>query len=184
MPLSDPEASFLDRLRAGDRAAFNEAVRRHKRLVYATARRVLGNHEDADEAAQQAFVRAWTSIGSFRGDAALSSWLVRIALNTSKSLAGRRRQHVALEEAAEPDDPAPASDERVGGAEMNRRVRGAVKGLPPRQREVVQLKIFSELTHREVAEVMGLSEGAVKAHLHQAVANLRRRMTETTAEKR
>ena len=79
-------------------------------------------------------------------------------------------------------DPAERADDGIGRSSARARVRRAVAGLPPRQREVVVLKVFSEMTHREVAAALGLSEGAVKAHLHQAVANLRRRMAVPGAE--
>jgi RNA polymerase sigma-70 factor (ECF subfamily) len=172
------DAELVARHRGGDRAAFDEIVTRHRQAVYRTARAVLGRHEDADEASQLTFVRAWRALDGFRGDAALRTWLVRIAINVSRSLhaaasAGRRDEGREPHELPEPaEDP----DARLGRLELGRQVREAVAGLPPRQREVVSLKIWSEMTYREVAGAMGLSEGAVKAHLHQAVANLRRRM--------
>jgi RNA polymerase sigma-70 factor (ECF subfamily) len=173
-PTAAAEAPFVERLRAGDPAAFAELVAAHKRVVYGIARRLLGTHEDADEAAQIAFVKAWRSVEGFRGDASLRTWLVRIVLNVARSMRQGRRTADDPEERTEPADSTERGDERLRRLERRRRVRRAVARLPRRQREVVVLKVFSELTHREVAGAMGLSEGAVKAHLHQAVANLRR----------
>ena len=170
------EAALVERFRRGEEAALDDIMARHRRPVYLMARRLLGNHEDADEAAQLTFVRAWRSRDRFRGDAALRTWLTRIVLNVAKSMrTGRARvESVELDESlADGADPA---DERLGLEQARQRVRRAVADLPPRQREVVVLKVFSEMTYREVAEVMDLSEGAVKAHLHQAVSNLRRLM--------
>ena len=170
------ETALVERFRRGEEAALDDIMARHRRPVYLLARRLLGNHEDADEAAQLTFVRAWRSRDRFRGDAALRTWLTRIVLNVAKSMrTGRARvESVELDESlADGADPA---DERLGLEQARQRVRRAVAGLPPRQREVVVLKVFSEMTYREVAEVMDLSEGAVKAHLHQAVSNLRRLM--------
>jgi RNA polymerase sigma-70 factor (ECF subfamily) len=170
------EAEWLERFRAGDRRVFDDIVRAHRRELYRVARRILGSHEDADEAAQEAFVRAWRSLARFRGEASLRTWLIRIVLNVARTQRARRAPTTPLEEAGAVAAGGERAEERVRRREVRRRVRDAVSQLPPRQREVVALKVFSELTYRDVAHVMGLSEGAVKAHLHQAVANLRRRM--------
>ena len=170
------EAEWLDRFRRGERDVFDEIVRSYRREVYRVARRILGSHEDADEATQEAFVRAWRSLRQFRGDASLRTWLIRIVLNVARAQRTRRVPTTGLEEIGVVAADGETADDRVRRGEVRRRVRDAVSKLPPRQREVVALKVFSELTYRDVARVMGLSEGAVKAHLHQAVSNLRRRM--------
>ncbi len=179
VPSAEADAALVDRFREGDSGAFDEIVARHKRSVYLTARRLLGSHEDADEAAQMTFVRAWKSLDGFRGEASLKTWLVRIVVNVAKSMRTGVREHGTLDQAPEPVAPGTGADGRVTLDEARASVRRAVASLPPRQREVVVLKVFSDMTHREVASVLGLSEGAVKAHLHQAVANLRRRMSGT-----
>jgi len=180
----DSDETLVERARRGDGRAFDEIVSRHKRAVYSTARRLLGSHEDADEAAQMAFVRAWRALGGFRGDSSLGTWLVRIVLNVSKSLRARAPAPDGLEGQEQLVDTGAGADELLRQRESRSRVRRAVDRLPPRQREVVMLKVFSEMTHREVARILGLSEGAVKAHLHQAVSNLRRRMAGTVAARR
>ena len=172
----DPAAErrLVSRASAGDRAAFDAIVLRHRLAIYRIARRLLRSHEEADEAAQETFVRAWRAIGRFRGESRLETWLTRIAINVSRSMGAARPETVPLEtDAAE----APAAHAGLTAREDADRVRRAVADLPPRQREVVALKVFSEMTYEEVASAMGLSVGAVKAHLHQAVANLRRRMS-------
>jgi len=174
----DADADLVRRHQAGDRTAFDEIVALHQRAVYRTARRLLDSHESADEAAQEAFVRAWRFLGRFRGESSLGTWLLRIVINVAKTMRGARRPVDALDDLPEPVDPREGSDERLGRNRLRARVRQAVSRLPPRQREVVVLKVFSELTHREVAACLGLTEGAVKAHLHQAVANLRRGMVD------
>jgi RNA polymerase sigma-70 factor (ECF subfamily) len=172
------DRDLAERHRAGDPSAFEEIVARHKRVVYLTARKLLPSHADADEAAQLAFVRAWRALDGFRGDSSLRTWLVRIVLNVAKTMRSSGRP---TEELPGPDrvvDPGESSEKHVQRAEARRRVREAVARLPPRQREAVTLKVFSEMTYKEAARVMELSEGAVKAHLHQAASNLRRLMSE------
>jgi RNA polymerase sigma-70 factor (ECF subfamily) len=170
------DETLIARFRRGDAAAFDDIVRAHRGEIYGVARRMLGSHEDADEAAQEAWVRAWRGLGRFRGEAALRTWLIRIVLNVARTMLTRRRESRSLEDAAGIPSPDASVEERLGRDASGRHVREAVASLPPRQREVVLLKVFSGLTYREVAHVMGLTEGAVKAHLHQAVSNLRRRM--------
>jgi RNA polymerase sigma-70 factor (ECF subfamily) len=182
-PFRDEDPDLIDRFRRGDADAFDELATLHRRPIYLVARRLLGSHEDADEAAQLTLLRAWKARGQFRGDAALRTWLTRIALNVSKTmLSNRKMQTDPIEAAAEPRDPAEGAERGLSRGQARERVRLAVVGLPPRQREVVLLKVFSEMTYREVAQTLQLSEGAVKAHLHQAVSNLRRSMSTTREE--
>lgn len=178
---SQPESSaegLEERFRGGDEAAFDEVVRRHREAVYRMARRILGSHEDADEAAQVALLRAWQARQRFRGEASLRTWLIRIVMNVSRSMRGSATILEGLESSEAIAAREKSSEERLNVRRMRVQVRRAVAELPARQREVVLLKVFGELTYREVAGLMELSEGAVKAHLHQAVSNLRRSMAE------
>jgi RNA polymerase sigma-70 factor (ECF subfamily) len=171
------DATLADRFRRGEAAAFDRVVRENRHAVYMTARRLLRRHEEADEAAQRAFVRAWRARAGFRGASSIRTWLIRITLNVSRSmLQASRKAGTDLSELERIPDARTDAEARLRRRQARERVREAVAKLPPRQREAVVLKVFSEMTCRETAEVMELSEGAVKAHLHQAVANLRRRM--------
>jgi len=172
------ESALAERFRAGDRNAFDEIVTLHRRAVYTIARRLLRHHEDADEAAQMAFLRAWNARFRFRGDAQLKTWLTRIVLNVSKSMLSSRRSAEALpDESAWADSSQTDPDDRIDRVRSRGDLRRAVGRLPNRQQEVVMLKVYEGRTYREVAEILELSEGAVKAHLHQAVSNLRRRLS-------
>jgi RNA polymerase sigma-70 factor (ECF subfamily) len=149
------------------------------------ARRLLRRHEDADEAAQVAFVRAWSARARFRGDAQLKTWLTRIVLNVSKSMLAARRVEADLpEESGWADSSVTDPGVRIDRTRLQHELRRAVGGLPPRQREVVLLKVYEGLTYREVAEILELSPGAVKAHLHQAVSNLKRGFAEDRQRER
>ena len=173
---SEVERRLLERIRGGDGTAFDELVRLHRESVYRVARRIVGTHERADDVTQEAFVRAWRALPGFRGESRVATWLVRIAINVARSAGVERGPHVALVEADGLPDPAEGADAGLLRRAARRRIRRAVRDLPPRQREVVALKVFSEMTYEDVASAMGLTVGAVKAHLHQAVAGLRRRL--------
>ncbi len=169
----------LAALRRGDEDAFARLVRDHGRELYARIGRIVGEPHEAEEILQETFVRAWRSIRSFRGEATLRTWLTRIAINAARTSRSRRREPAATEGAADGlADPRATPHEGARLREVRVRVREAVDALPPRQREAVWLKVFVDLTYREASRVMGLSEGAVKAHVHQALANLRRRLRE------
>jgi RNA polymerase sigma-70 factor (ECF subfamily) len=171
-----------ERLRGGDAAAFERIVRENRKAVYLMARRILGDHHSADEAAQITFVRAWQARERFRGSSSIRTWLIRIALNVAKSMRGARRTGDVAHGLEGTPDASPGSEERLRLRQLRERVRRAVGALPDRQREAILLKVFSELTCRETARVMGLAEGTVKAHLHQAVRNLRRNMRANAEE--
>jgi RNA polymerase sigma-70 factor (ECF subfamily) len=159
--------------RRGEREAFDRLVERHQRDVYRLCYRYMGNHEDANDLAQEAFVRAWRSIGRFRGDSAFSTWLYRIAVNACLNHRAARKPP-AQELSESVADPARGALDRAESAADARRVREAISRLPEKQRATVILKVFHELTHEEVAQALGSSVGTVKSNLFHALSNLRR----------
>lgn len=159
--------------RRGEREAFDRLVERYQRDVYRLCYRYVGNHEDANDLAQEAFVRAWRSIGRFRGDSAFSTWLYRIAVNACLNHRAARKPP-AQELPDSLADPARGALARAESAADARRVREAISRLPEKQRATVILKVYHELTHEEVAQALGSSVGTVKSNLFHALANLRR----------
>ncbi|HJQ97252.1 MAG TPA: sigma-70 family RNA polymerase sigma factor, partial [Candidatus Polarisedimenticolaceae bacterium] len=121
---------------------FDEIVRTHRQLVYRVARRIVRTHEEADEVTQETFVRAWRALSGFRGESRLSTWLVRIAIHTARS-PRKRVDSAPLAEAERIPDRADGPDALWERREDRARLRSAVRSLPPRQREVVALKVFS-----------------------------------------
>jgi RNA polymerase sigma-70 factor (ECF subfamily) len=157
----------------GDREAFDRLVERHQREIYRLCYRYVNNHEDAADLAQDAFIKAYRAIGRFRGDSAFSTWLYRIAVNTCLNFrAARRAVHEELSESL-PDPGAPVV-QTLQDRERARRVREAVTRLPEKQRATLILKIYHDLTHEEVAGILGSSVGTVKANLFHALGNLRK----------
>ena len=174
---SDREAILA--CQAGDRSAFDRLVERHQREIYRLCFRYVNNHEDASDLAQDSFVKAYKAIGRFRGDSAFSTWLYRIAVNTCLNFRAARR--VAQEELSETlADPGTPVVQRMQERERSQQVRDAVSRLPEKQRATLILKIYHDLTHEEVAGILGSSVGTVKANLFHAVGNLRK-MLGTTA---
>ena len=162
---------------AGATDAFDELVTRHRRAVYHVCYRFVNNHEDAADLTQDTFVRAWKARATFRGQARFSTWVHRIAVNVSLnqvSLKTPRGEAVDFDTMADTREPAPGHSLVV--AERQATVRAAVAALPPRQRAALILRTYHELSHQEVAALVGTSVGAVKANVFHALANLRKRL--------
>jgi len=157
----------------GDRGAFDRLVERHQREIYRLCFRYVNNHEDASDLAQDSFLKAYRAIGRFRGDSAFATWLYRIAVNTCLNFRSAKR--MVQEELSESlADPAAPVVQTMEEREQARRIREAVTRLPDRQRATLILKIYHELTHEEVAGILGSSVGTVKANLFHALGNLRK----------
>ena len=182
--VTDPTAELraeVDRLvdaaRSGDRAAFDELVRRTYVDTYTLAMRLTANEEDAHDVVQESYLRAWKGINRFRGDAQFSTWIYLITANAAATLVQkrRRRRTESLEFVEEPVDvsieaqPEAATESSVGLEELAR----AVAALPPKLRSVVVLKDVYGLSHEAIAEDLGISVAAAKVRLHRGRKRLR-----------
>jgi RNA polymerase sigma-70 factor (ECF subfamily) len=172
----EAERDAIAASKRGEREAFDLLVERYQRSIYRLCYRYVNDHEDANDLAQEVFLRAWRAIGRFRGESAFSTWLYRIAVNACLNFRARCRPAAReLDEALV--DPRPGAEWQVAREDDASRVRAAVGRLPDRQRATLILKLFHDLTHEEVAGILGSSVGTVKANLFHALANLRREMT-------
>ncbi|MBA3414125.1 MAG: bifunctional nuclease family protein [Chloroflexia bacterium] len=185
--MANDDAVLVEAARAGDKAAFAELVRCHGGLLAALCRRALGDADLAEDAAQEAILRALLGLDRLRRPERFGPWLAGIGLNVCRQWL-RRRPHEAWTWDAvqggrhlrEGDDLAADPAELVEEAEARARVRAAVTALPPGQRAAVALVYLAGLTQREAAAELGIAEGAVKTRLFKARATLRRRLTEPT----
>ena len=157
----------------GERQAFDVLVEKYQRDIYRLCYRYVNDHQDANDMAQEVFVKAYRALGRFRGDSSFSTWLYRITVNTCLNFrASRRPPAVELPDAL--PDRAPGALESLERDERSRLVREAVSRLPEKQRATLILKVYHELTHEEVATILGSSVGTVKANLFHALGNLRK----------
>jgi RNA polymerase sigma-70 factor, ECF subfamily len=169
------DRTLVDAAVAGHRAAFDLIVERYRRSVYQVCYRFVGNHEDASDLAQDAFIRAYRALGKFKGDAALGTWLYRIAVNVCLNrLALKTPPHQPLAHEQFEETRGERPDEPVMRAERAALVRSAIARLPKKQRATLILRIYHELPHDEIARVLGSSVGAVKANFFHALHNLKR----------
>ncbi len=170
---------FLERLRAGDARAFEELVALHQHRVFGVALRMLGSAAEAEEAAQEAFVRAHKSLPEFRGDAKLSTWLYTIVsrlcltrLGASDRRAIRHGEETLLRLADQRGGP----DADAERAELEVALHRAIAELPEERRAVVVLRDLEGLPYEEIAEALGIELNTVRSRLHRARMDLKEKM--------
>lgn len=179
------DAELVERFREGDRAAFNEIVQRYQDRVYSLCWRWLGDAETAEEIAQDVFLALFRSLGGFRGESRLSTFIFRVAVNHCKNrrLHRSRRawgRHDALGPAADPDQPEREiaddanrpPDHGVDMREAESLVTEALAVLDEDHRQIVLLRDVEDLSYDEIAEILDLPRGTVKSRLHRARAEL------------
>jgi RNA polymerase sigma-70 factor (ECF subfamily) len=178
------EDLLVQNAQAGDPQAFGELVRKYQRFVFNLALRSLGSVEEAQDAAQEAFLRAWRGLPRFQGKARFSTWLYRITANLCLNRRPRLRRElheISIEESAETGlDLAEASGGpalQVEAGELRALLHAAVERLPESYRLLVILRYQQDLSYNEIAEVLGLQVGAVKTGLFRARNQLRTAIT-------
>jgi RNA polymerase sigma-70 factor (ECF subfamily) len=170
------EEELVERLRdeSTQRAAFGQAVEMYGERLYRQIRKLVLSHEDADDLLQNTFMKAWQSIDYFRGDAKLSTWLYKIAINECITFINRQRniQHISIDSADSflleriHDDP------WFDGDAAQKKLQEAILRLPEKQRIVFTMKYNDELKYEEISDILGTSVGALKASYHHAVKKI------------
>ena len=181
------ESALIARLQAGDDAAYAELVEQHIGRMLAVAKRMLGNDDDANDAVQDAFLSAFKAIDRFEGNAQLGTWLHRIAVNASlmKLRSRKRRRNEISVEALQPafkenghmaempEAWTVTSDQLAQESETKSRIRELIESLPADYRDVVLLRDIEELDTKHTAQILEISDSAVKTRLHRARQALR-----------
>ena len=179
------DADLISRAAGGDPSAFQAIVERHRSMVYRVAYQFAGNHHDAEDIAQEVFIKVYRSLDRFRQDAQLTSWLYRIVMNACIDHRRRSRSAAAApfgEEAEQqmlntPEDR-PDPEERAYGGELGQVLEWEIGRLPKGQRIVFVMRHHQGMKLSEIAEALGLAEGTVKRQLHAAVHRLRQALTQ------
>lgn len=161
------------RAQAGDRDAFYAVVKRYQRMVWRQCMRVARKVEIADELSQQVFLKAFTKLKTFRGEAPFGAWLFRIAFNVARDWkrSARNADTIDLEEVEIPVQAREEADLTM--VQSLEQLRTAIEGLPEKQRQVVLLRVYEDYSFKEIATAMGGSEGTAKVNFHYALKSLR-----------
>ncbi len=169
--------------------AFTQIVNQYSEKVYWVVRHIVGTHEDADDVVQNTFIKLWNKIDDFRGDSKLSTWMHRVAVNEALDFLRREKKHkdnltddsVITDHTSGDVSLAGFSDIYFDGDELDKVLRDIIDTLPEAQRTVFCMKYFDDMSYKEISEILGTSEGGLKANYHHAVEkiklNLSRRMT-------
>lgn len=154
-------------------AAFTSLVDAYKESLYWQIRRMVLNHDDADDVLQNTFIKAWNGLPSFRGDSKLSTWLYRIATNETLNFLERQRQPaLSLDDEEGYVATTLQSDPYFDGDETQRQLQEAISRLPSKQRQVFMLKYYEDMKYEEMSHVLSTSVGALKASYHHAVKKI------------
>ncbi len=185
--VADDEGLLVAAAKQGDGSAFTELVRRYERKIFRLAQNITQNREDAEDAMQEAFLKAYTHLDKFQGDSRFYTWLVRITVNEAlMKLRKRRPGEFSLDEPVETEsedlrprevaDWGPSPEQRFARSQLNEILTGAIEKLDPDFRIVFVLRDIEELSTEETARLLGLSVPAVKSRLLRARLRLRQRL--------
>ena len=178
----EDDLALIELVLSGDRRAFEPLVRKHERRVFRVVLAVLGNVEDAEDAMQDTFVKAFRHLDQFRHDSRFTTWLTRIAVNEAIQKRQARKNSVSLQESAEVEskalpgrfEPWTSNPEKLyGKQEIRRIVEEAIQSLPPIYRETLVLREIEEMSAEEAAGVLGITVPALKSRLLRARLLLR-----------
>jgi RNA polymerase sigma-70 factor, ECF subfamily len=176
------ERALIDACRANRPGAFDLLVERHRRTVYHLCYRFVANHDDASDLSQDIFLRAYRGLHGFRGQSSIATWLYRIGVNvclnrlSAKTTLGTLTEPIAKRQFA--DSAAESASDRVLRHERAARVRAAIARLPRTQRATLILRTYHEMSHQQIADLLGSTVGAVKANFFHALANLKKQLGE------
>ncbi len=183
------DRALVRRVQRGDASAFNDLIIKYEKVVFNFSYRLTQNYDDANDVAQDAFIRAYNAINSFRGDAAFSTWIFRITTNVFLDERKKRRAHPqqSLDEYAsqeeqregmQVEDPGPTPEELVTEKDRQRILSEAVQSLPEYQRTMVVLYHQQQKSYEEIAEIMEMPIGTVKSRLNRARIALKEKLQE------
>jgi len=174
------ESALVEACLAGRPGAFDLIVERHQRSVYHLCCRFVGNPEDASDLSQEVFLRAYRGLRGFRGGSSLATWLYRIGVNVCLNRVSARTPLDGTTESVDDqqyiDTRTESAPERLIKQQRGARVRAAIAALPRKQRATLILRIYHEMSHQEIADVLGSSVGAVKANFFHALSNLKKQL--------
>lgn len=188
--MENEELSLVRKAAAGDDRAFEEIMKRYEKLVFNVAMRSVSSPTEAEYVSQDAFYKAWRSLGSFRGDCSLSTWLCRITMNCAVDYIRTMHRHDAASLTVEDEDgevhemEVPDTDtsrmpeENAIRDEQIRAVREAIASLPEEQKQIVTMRDMTGMSYKDISDALSLEMGTVKSRLNRARAAVKKYLTE------
>jgi len=177
---ADPDIRFVDATLEGDDSAFEELVLRYQRPILSLILRMCSDPGEAPDIAQRVFLRAYNKLRTFKRRSSFKTWLYSIAMNLCRNELRRRKRRglpEQIEEAGLGEEP--VVEEGLIGDERRRMLAAAIERLPPRQKSVLVLRVYQELSFQQIAQVIGISENSAKVNYHHAVRRLQAELEES-----
>jgi RNA polymerase sigma-70 factor (ECF subfamily) len=177
----DNDKEIIELYRSGEREqAFNILLRTYRERLYWHIRKMVCDHDDADDLLQSTFVKAWEALPSFRGESGIFTWLYRIATNVTITFLKKKSLSatISLSDYSSKLEGKIEEDPYFNGDDIQMRLQKAIASLPPKQRNVFILRYFDEMKYSEISQITGITEGALKASYHHAYEKVRKYMAE------
>ena len=154
--------------------AFTELLKKHQQRVFFQIKRMVNNHDDADDIAQQVWIKVWNKLGGFKMESEFSTWLFRVAYNETLNFIEKQKKHTSHNQTADILDYENAASEsdHPKSSSIQIALEQSIKQLPEKQRFVFMLRYFEELSYEKIAEVTGTTVGGAKANFHQAIKKM------------
>ncbi|MDE6278579.1 MAG: RNA polymerase sigma factor [Paramuribaculum sp.] len=172
----NPPDELIARLRepATARQAFGEVIKLYTKPLYWQIRRMVNSHDDANDLLQNTFLKAWTSLENFRGEARLSTWLYKIAVNESLSFLERERKrlNISIDDEEAHILHTIEADTNIDGNNLALELRKAIAALPEKQRLVFNMRYYDDMKYEDMSQILGTSVGALKTSYHLAVKKI------------
>lgn len=177
--IADEELLRLFREESSRNMAFNLLVKKYQKRLYSIIRRMVIDHDDADDVVQNTFIKIWSALDGFRSDAQLYTWMYRIATNESLSFLRKKRSafFIPMINVEYKLSQRLESDQQFSGDKVQLKLQKAILRLPEKQRLVFNMKYFEEMKYEDMSEVLGTSVGALKASYHHAVKKIEQFIT-------
>jgi RNA polymerase sigma-70 factor (ECF subfamily) len=174
--MNKSDIELVNEFKNGNTSAFDEIVKRYQRKVYTLARRILGNHEDADDIAQEVFIKLFYSLNDFKGESSLFTWIYRITVNECKSFLRKKKikELVQIDEVANLLKFGQTPDQELFEKEERNLIERAVEKLPTKQRMIFVMRFFEDLDYQEIAKILNKPIGTLKANYFHAVKKIQK----------
>ncbi|CUU06604.1 RNA polymerase sigma-70 factor, ECF subfamily [Candidatus Thermokryptus mobilis] len=174
--MNKSDIELVNEFKNGNTSAFDEIVKRYQRKVYTLARRILGNHEDADDIAQEVFIKLFYSLSDFKGESSLFTWIYRITVNECRSFLRKKKikEFIQIDEVTNLLKFGQTPDQELFEREERNLIERAVEKLPTKQRMIFVMRFFEDLDYQEIAKILNKPIGTLKANYFHAVKKIQK----------
>jgi RNA polymerase sigma-70 factor (ECF subfamily) len=174
--LNKSDIDLVNEFKNGNISAFDEIVRRYQKKVYGLARKILGNHEDADDVAQEVFIKLYYSLGDFKGESSLFTWIYRITVNECNNLLRKKKikEFVQIDEIANLLKFGQTPEQEFLDKERKNLIERAIEKLPPKQRMIFVMRFLEDLDYEEISKILNKPVGTLKANYFHAIKKIQK----------